>query len=181
MSSKNARNGESTAPVLQTRGYSAVKAAGTPPAMPQRQEMQPLPVKNTNEAPAAQDPLLPHVETIEELRAALIEQLQVEHTMLATALSKTLNWDKKDDTLCISVHTPYEAQQLQREKTFLAQKVSALYRHALKIHIELEEKKETTQAVVPARVEMVLRNFKGTIIDIQKNVIQEIPEDEEEE
>ena len=46
-----------------------------------------------------------------------MQQLQIEHTMLATALGKTLNWNERDGVLYMSVHTPFEVQQLQREKT----------------------------------------------------------------
>ena len=107
-----------------------------------------------------------------------MQQLQIEHTMLATALGKTLNWRETDGTLFISVHTPFEVQQLQREKNVLAQKAAALYGKDLKIQITLAEEK-TVQASVPARVEMVLRNLKGTIIDIRKKVIEEEPEETE--
>ena len=82
--------------------------------------------------------------------------------------------------MCISVYTPYEAQQLQREKKFLSQKAAALYGQTLEIAIELIEKKAAPKISVPARVEMVLRNFKGTIIDIQKKNIEEEAEEGEE-
>ena len=129
---------------------------------------------------AAQSPLPSSltVDSIEDLKEALIQQLQIEHTMLATTVGKTLNWRESDGTLYISVHTPFEVQQLQREKAVLTKKVAVLYGKELRIQITLAEE-QTVQATVPARVEMVLRNFKGTITDIQKKVIEEEPEETE--
>ena len=121
----------------------------------------------------------PLVESIGDLKAALIQQLQIEHTMLATAVGKTQDWEEKDGVLCISVHTPYEVQQLQREKAVLTQQAAALYGKPLKIRITLAQEDATPKAALPARVEMVLRNIKGTVVDIRKKLIDEEQEEEE--
>lgn len=119
------------------------------------------------------------VQSIDELKEALMQQLQIEHTMLATAVSKTLNWSERDGVLYMSVHTPFEVQQLQREKNILIRKTAALYGKELKIEITLAQEETVQKAPVPARVEMVLRNIKGSIVDIQKKAVAEEPEDEE--
>ena len=79
----------------------------------------------------------------------------------------------------MSVHTPFEVQQLQREKNILTVKTSALYGKELKIQITLAQEEKVQKAPIPARVEMVLRNIKGSIVDIQKKAVEEEPEEEE--
>ena len=157
------QKGGAGSPFFKPGSISSQKPADSTPAPQPKQAASPPPLT---------------VDSIEELKEALMQQLQIEHTMLATALGKTLNWRETDGTLFISVHTPFEVQQLQREKNVLAQKAAALYGKDLKIQITLAEEK-TVQASVPARVEMVLRNLKGTIIDIRKKVIEEEPEETE--
>ena len=61
----------------------------------------------------------PRVQSIDELKDALIQHLLIEHTMLSAAVGKTLNWSERDGILYMSVHTPFEVQQLQREKNIL--------------------------------------------------------------
>jgi len=108
-----------------------------------------------------------------------MQQLQIEHTMLATVVGKTLNWSERDGVLYMAVHTPFEVQQLQREKNILTVKATALYGKELKIQITLAQEETVQKATIPARVEMVLRNIKGSIVDIQKKAVEEEPEEEE--
>jgi len=171
--------GEAAPPFPKTGGVFAAKTAGFPSTTAQEQKPA-TPIRTTSEVQPVKVPQTSQVETIQELKEVLIQQLQIEHAMLATVLSKTADWHKQDDRLCISVYTPYEAQQLQREKKFLSQKAAALYGQTLEIAIELIEKKAAPKISIPARVEMVLRNFKGTIIDIQKKNIEEEAEEGEE-
>ena len=121
----------------------------------------------------------PRIQNVDELKAALMQQLQIEHTMLATVVGKTLNWSERDGVLYMAVHTPFEVQQLQREKNILTVKATALYGKELKIQITLAQEETVQKATIPARVEMVLRNIKGSIVDIQKKAVEEEPEEEE--
>ena len=121
-------------------------------------------------------PSPPRVQNIGELKEALVQHLLIEHTMLSAAVAKTLNWIERDGVLYMAVHTPFEVQQLQREKNILTRKTAELYGKELKTLAQAE----TAQKVaVPARVEMVLRNIKGSIVDIQKKAVEEEPEEEE--
>ena len=124
-------------------------------------------------------PLPPCVQSIDELKDALIQHLLIEHTMLSAAVGKTLNWSERDGILYMSVHTPFEVQQLQREKNILTRKTAELYGKELKIQITLAQTETAQKVAVPARVEMVLRNIKGSIVDIQKKAVEEEPEEEE--
>ena len=149
-------------------------------------QSQPLPsptlfARQADSAAAKNTPLseTETVATVEDLKEALIRQLQIEHTMLATAVGKTLNWYEQNDVLFIPVHTSFEVQQLQREKMLLTQKAAALYGKELKIQIMLAEQKTTRQAPIPARGEMVLSNIKGTLVDIRKKAVAETSEEEE--
>ena len=121
----------------------------------------------------------PRVQSIDELKDALIQHLLIEHTMLSAAVGKTLNWSERDGILYMSVHTPFEVQQLQREKNILTRKTAELYGKELKIQITLAQEETVQKVSVPARVEMVLRNIKGSIVDIQKKAVEEESEDEE--
>lgn len=120
----------------------------------------------------------PHVQSIDELKDALIQHLLIEHTMLSAAVAKTLNWSERDGVLYMAVHTPFEVQQLQREKNILTRKTAELYGKELKIQITLAQEETVQKVSVPARVEMVLRNIKGSIVDIQKKAVAEEPEEE---
>lgn len=119
-----------------------------------------------------------HVQNIDELKEVLIQHLQIEHTMLSAAVAKTLHWNERDGILYMSVHTPFEVQQLQREKNILTRKTAELYGKELKIQITLAQEETVQKVSVPARVEMVLRNIKGSIVDIQKKTVAEEPEEE---
>ena len=121
----------------------------------------------------------PRVQSIDELKDALIQHLLIEHTMLSAAVAKTLNWSERDGVLYMSVHTPFEVQQLQREKNILTRKTAELYGKELKIQITLAQAEAAQKLSVPARVEMVLRNIKGSIVDIQKKAVAGEPEEEE--
>ena len=121
---------------------------------------------------------LPRVQSIDELKDALIQHLLIEHTMLSAAVGKTINWSERDGILYMSVHTPFEVQQLQREKNILTRKTAELYGKELKIQITLAQEETVQKVSVPARVEMVLRNIKGSIVDIQKKAVVEEPEEE---
>lgn len=123
-------------------------------------------------------PSPPRVQSIDELKDALIQHLLIEHTMLSAAVGKTLNWSERDGILYMSVHTPFEVQQLQREKNILTRKTAELYGKELKIQITLAQEETVQKVSVPARVEMVLRNIKGSIVDIQKKAVAEEPEEE---
>ena len=125
-----------------------------------------------------ENPPLPRVQSIDELKDALIQHLLIEHTMLSAAVGKTLNWSERDGILYMSVHTPFEVQQLQREKNILTRKTAELYGKELKIQITLAQEETVQKVSVPARVEMVLRNIKGSIVDIQKKAVVEEPEEE---
>ncbi len=165
------QKGGAGSPFVKSDSVSPPKTVGSTIPTPHRE-----PAVQTKPTAPLPPPLT--VDSIEDLKEALIQQLQIEHTMLATAVGKTLNWRESDGTLYISVHTPFEVQQLQREKTILIQKAAALYGKDLKIQIMLAEE-QTAKAAVPPQVEMVLRNFKGTIIDVQKKAIEEEPEETE--
>jgi len=119
------------------------------------------------------------IQNIGELKEALVQHLLIEHTMLSAAVAKTLNWSERDGVLYMSVHTPFEVQQLQREKNILTRKTAELYGKELKIQITLAQAEAAQKLSVPARVEMVLRNIKGSIVDIQKKAVEEEPEEEE--
>ena len=130
------------------------------------------------QSPAETPPPL-RIHNIAELKEALVQHLLIEHTMLSAAVAKTLNWIERDGVLYMSVHTPFEVQQLQREKNILTVKTSALYGKELNIPIALAQEEKVQKAPIPARVEMVLRNIKGSIVDIQKKAVEEEPEEEE--
>ena len=121
----------------------------------------------------------PRIQNIAELKDALVQQLLIEHTMLSAAVAKTLDWSERDGVLYMAVHTPFEVQQLQREKNILTRKTAELYGKELKIQIILAQEAAVQKVSVPARVEMVLRNIKGSIVDIQKKAVAEEPEEEE--
>ena len=129
--------------------------------------------------PPVEAPSPPHIQNIGELKEALVQHLLIEHTMLSAAVAKTLNWIERDGVLYMAVHTPFEVQQLQREKNILTVKATALYGKELKIQITLAQEETVQKATIPARVEMVLRNIKGSIVDIQKKAVEEEPEEEE--
>ena len=130
------------------------------------------------QSPAETPPPL-RIHNIAELKEALVQHLLIEHTMLSAAVAKTLNWFERDGVLYMSVHTPFEVQQLQREKNILTRKTAELYGKELKIQITLAQEETVQKLSVPARVEMVLRNIKGSIVDIQKKAVEEEPEEEE--
>jgi len=149
-----------------------------PAAMPHRQNAAPISQPATSQPYIMSQQPVSRVDSLEELRAALIQQLQIEHTMLATAIDKTVNWAEQNGTLCITAHTPFEVQLLQREKRLLGQKAATLYGKELEIRITLAEEKPVQEAPVPTRVEMVRRNLKGSIVDVQKKtVVEEDPEE----
>ncbi|EPF28469.1 hypothetical protein HMPREF9195_01681 [Treponema medium ATCC 700293] len=129
------------------------------------------------QSPAETPPPL-RIHNIAELKEALVQHLLIEHTMLSAAVAKTLNWFERDGVLYMSVHTPFEVQQLQREKNILTRKTAELYGKELKIQITLAQEETVQKLSVPARVEMVLRNIKGSIVDIQKKAVAEEPEEE---
>ena len=129
--------------------------------------------------PPVEAPSQPHIQNIGELKEALVQHLLIEHTMLSAAVAKTLNWIERDGVLYMAVHTPFEVQQLQREKNILTRKTAELYGKELKIQITLAQEETVQKVSVPARVEMVLRNIKGSIVDIQKKAVEEESEDEE--
>ena len=128
--------------------------------------------------PPVEAPSQPHIQNIGELKEALVQHLLIEHTMLSAAVAKTLNWIERGGVLYMAVHTPFEVQQLQREKNILTRKTAELYGKELKIQITLAQAETVQKVSVPARVEMVLRNIKGSIVDIQKKAVVEEPEEE---
>lgn len=116
------------------------------------------------------------VSGIDELKTLLVQQLQSDHTMLATTVNKTFNWVEKDGVLFISVHTPFDVRQLQQGKSVLMQKIAQIYGKGLTIEIGLTQ--EAMKAPLPARVEMVLHALKGSVVDIQKKRVSEDPEED---
>ena len=152
--------------------------AGRQPPVPQIQSPVSVPQPSAVRQPQAGTSSLPRVQSIDELKEVLIQHLQIEHTMLSAAVAKTLNWSERDGILYMSVHTPFEVQQLQREKNILTRKTAELYGKELKIQITLAQEETVQKVSVPARVEMVLRNIKGSIVDIQKKAVAEEPEEE---
>lgn len=130
-----------------------------------------------NQLPVENPPPI-RIQNIGELKETLVQHLLIEHTMLSAAVGKTLNWSERDGILYMSVHTPFEVQQLQREKNILTRKTAELYGKELKIQITLAQEETVQKVSVPARVEMVLRNIKGSIVDIQKKAVVEEPEEE---
>ena len=131
-----------------------------------------------NQLPVENPPPI-RIQNIGELKEALVQHLLIEHTMLSAAVAKTFNWIERDGVLYMAVHTPFEVQQLQREKNILTRKTAELYGKELKIQITLAQAETAQKVAVPARVEMVLRNIKGSIVDIQKKAVEEEPEEEE--
>lgn len=144
--------------------------------MPQQQNAQ-RPAADYQ--PSAEHPSPQRIQNTAELKDALVQHLLIEHTMLSAAVAKTLNWSERDGVLYMAVHTPFEVQQLQREKNILTRKTAELYGKELKIQIMLAQAAAVQKVSVPARVEMVLRNIKGSIVDIQKKAVVEEPEEEE--
>lgn len=130
-----------------------------------------------NQLPVENPPPI-RIQNIGELKEALVQHLLIEHTMLSAAVAKTFNWIERDGVLYMAVHTPFEVQQLQREKNILTRKTAELYGKELKIQITLAQEETVQKLSVPARVEMVLRNIKGSIVDIQKKAVAEEPEEE---
>lgn len=173
-------------------GYNQRPAIGAAPV----QQIQSPPVQQINPLTAGRQPPMsvpqpsavrqsstgttspPRVQSIDELKDALVQHLLIDHTMLSAAVGKTLNWSERDGILYMSVHTPFEVQQLQREKNILTRKTAELYGKELKIQITLAQEETVQKVSVPARVEMVLRNIKGSIVDIQKKAVVEEPEEE---
>ena len=160
------------APVQQQRDVPLPQ--GTPQIQPPVSVPQPSAVR---QSPIG-TPSPPRVQSIDELKDALIQHLLIEHTMLSAAVGKTLNWSERDGILYMAVHTPFEVQQLQREKNILTRKTAELYGKELKIQITLAQEEAVQKVSVPARVEMVRRNIKGSIVDIQKKAVAEEPEEE---
>ena len=144
--------------------------------MPQQQNAQ---RPAADYLPSAENPSPQRLQNTAELKDALVQHLLIEHTMLSAAVAKTLNWSERDGVLYMAVHTPFEVQQLQREKNILTRKTAELYGKELKIQITLAQAETAQKVAVPARVEMVLRNIKGSIVDIQKKAVEEEPEEEE--
>ena len=121
--------------------------------------------------PAQQPPVQSAAVSIRELKPKLIEHLQVNHGMLAIALDKTFGWQEDEGTITISVRTPFEAQLLQKERLLLEQTATTLCQKKSIVRIILaEEKKIENERALPAQIEMICRNLKGTVISIQKNV-----------
>ena len=168
-------------PVSAQAGYNQRPATG---AVQQQQDV-PVPQGTPQSQPPATGNQLPVenpppicIQNIGELKETLVQHLLIEHTMLSAAVGKTLNWSERDGILYMSVHTPFEVQQLQREKNILTRKTAELYGKELKIQITLAQEETVQKVSVPARVEMVLRNIKGSIVDIQKKAVVEEPEEE---
>lgn len=159
--------------------HSAAADSGYPAAKADNTEIKQLQGAgaNWNSAPV-NNPNEPVIRSIDELKEALIQKLQIEHTMLATAVNKTLNWCEQDGVLSMSVHTPFEVRQLQQERPVLTQKIATLYGKTLAIHIGLVQETVKTPPI-PVRVEMVLRMIKGRIVDIQKKRMPEASEEDE--
>ena len=149
------------------------------PPTPQIRHPTTVPQPSAVRQPLVETPSPPRVQNIGELKEALVQHLLIEHTMLSAAVAKTLNWIERDGVLYMAVHTPFEVQQLQREKNILTRKTAELYGKELKIQITLAQAETAQKVAVPARVEMVLRNIKGSIVDIQKKAVEEEPEEEE--
>ncbi|MGP1593819.1 MAG: DNA polymerase III subunit gamma/tau [Treponema sp.] len=107
---------------------------------------------------------------IAELRTLLITELKINHSMLAIALDKTGRWQENNGELIITVKTPFEVQQLQKERLFLADKIRTLYGVSISIRIILEETTENIEKTpqLPEQVAMVCKYLKGTVTDIQK-------------
>ena len=170
-------------PVNAPTGYNQHPATGIvvqqirPSAAGHQSSVVPQP-SVVRQSPAEPPPSL-RIKSIAELKEALVQHLLIEHRMLSAAVGKTLNWNERDGILYMSVHTPFEVQQLQREKNILTRKTAELYGKELKIQITLAQEETAQKVAVPARVEMVMRNIKGSIVDIQKKAVVEEPEEEE--
>ena len=175
-------------PVSAQAGYNQRPATGATPLqrdvpLPQGTSQIQPPVSVPQPSAVRKSPIgtppPPRVQSIDELKDALIQHLLIEHTMLSAAVGKTLNWSERDGVLYMAVHTPFEVQQLQREKNILTRKTAELYGKELKIQITLAQTETVQKVSIPARVEMVRRNIKGSIVDIQKKAVAEEPEEEE--
>ncbi|MGP1455760.1 MAG: DNA polymerase III subunit gamma/tau [Treponema sp.] len=153
---KKAQFVPSPVPAL-TQADSANAVKSTEPSQPQQ-------------PPAQQAPVQSSAVSIHELKPKLIEHLQVNHGMLAIALDKTFGWQEDAGTITISVRTPFEAQLLQKERRLLEQTATALCQKQSMVRILLAEaKKVENESTLPAQIEMICRNLKGTVISIQKN------------
>lgn len=153
---KKVQSFPSSAPfVTQADSAAAVKRAE--PTQPQQLPAQQVPVQSA-------------VVSINELKSKLIEHVQINHGMLAIALEKTLDWQEDEGAITISVRTPFEAQLLQKERLLLEQTAATLCQKKSVVRIILaEEKKIENERTLPAQIEMICRNLKGTVISIQKN------------
>lgn len=125
-----------------------------------------------NISPHTNGNIPPHTKpkNITELRTLLITELKISHSMLAIALDKTGSWQETNGELIVSVKTPFDVQQLQKERLFLTGKIQELYGVSLPIRIILEESAQQTEKApqLPEQVAMVCKYLKGTVTDIQK-------------
>ena len=177
---QKAEKGGAASPFAETGGLSPPRTAGAPHTAgtaftSEAKDKEQLPQQHQAYGEAAGS-----LDSIDALKEELIRQLRTEHSMTAIALEKTLYWREESGCLHISVRTPFEVQLLQKERALLSQKASALYVRPLKVQINLaeDEMQKPKVPAVPDRVEMVRRNLKGSIVDVQKKAQSFEPEEE---
>ncbi len=109
------------------------------------------------------------VQTIEELREAVIKQLTLSNTLLATSLMQTCLWKEENNTISATIENPFIKAKLEQAAPELNVLLSKLWGKQVKFTILLTKADEACPAkTLPAEVETICSVFKGTVTGFEK-------------
>lgn len=123
-------------------------------------------------------------ETIQELREAVIRELTLTNTLLATSLMQTCLWKEHNNTISASIDNPFIKGKIEQASAELNPLLSKLWGKKVLFSISLTKTNEACpREVLPPVIETLCSVFKGTVTSYQKNTqdesIQETGEDYE--
>lgn len=138
------------------------------------------PVQMQNE----QQNSLKQVETIQELREAVIRELTLSNTFLATSLMQTCLWKEENNTISATIDNPFIKGKLEQAASELNPLLSKLWGRNVHFSISLTKLTDTCpKEELPKVVETICSVFKGTVTGLEKKPVyttdQEIGDENE--
>jgi DNA polymerase-3 subunit gamma/tau len=109
----------------------------------------------------------PHDSPPEELREKTIRGLSQVRGILASGLEKSLPWRWEEETLVIPMRDSLTAQLLKNDAILIRQVLADLWGSPLRFEV-IEEARETPPEGVSPEAELVLRMFRGTVVENSK-------------
>lgn len=138
------------------------------------------PVQTQNE----QQTYIKQVETIQELREAVIRELTLSNTFLATSLMQTCLWKEEKNVISATIENPFIKGKLEQAAPELNPLLSKLWGKDVQFSISLTKLTDACpKEELPAVIENICSVFKGTVTGLEKKSVytneQEIGEDNE--